>query len=96
MELNLHLIAHRKVLFDIQFKFYTGGGQISYRHETPVLGLTLDEMDIGPRKVCLLAILLSLFQNGFVSIAARAFNAYPDNFIKGRIFGNINRFRAVA
>jgi hypothetical protein len=53
-------------------------------------------MNISPRKVCLLAILLSLFQNGFVCIAAGAFDAYPDNFIKGRVFGNIDGFRPAA
>jgi hypothetical protein len=90
------MIADRKVLFNIQLKLYTGCRQISNRHKAPVPGLALNEMNIGSREVCLLAILLSLFQNGFVSIPAGAFDAYFYNLIKGRIFGNIDGFRPVA
>ena len=61
MKLNFHLITNGKVLLDIQFKFHSRCGDVFNGHQSPVLGLPVDKMDVGPRQACLLAILLSLF-----------------------------------
>ena len=92
VKLNFHLITDGKVLFDIQSNFHPCGGYVFNRHQAPVLGLAVNKMDIGPRQVCLFAVLLSFFQNSLVGMPAWAFDIDLDHFIKGRIFGNIDGF----